>query len=121
LASAAGELAGPGNAVIGMAVIKADDFSFALSWKTLTDLPSHGGIDALLPREVLGQAFATDMPQDSQLWIDKLEQRHQMAYPYELDRASEALSMVQDRFAPALLNLATDPERRSTTSENAAA
>lgn len=36
-----------------MAVIKAYEFSFELSWKTLKDLLHHEGIDALLPREVL--------------------------------------------------------------------
>lgn len=41
------------NEVIGMAVIKAYEFSFELSWKTLKDLLHHEGIDALLPREVL--------------------------------------------------------------------
>jgi nucleotidyltransferase substrate binding protein (TIGR01987 family) len=51
----------------GMAVIKAYEFSFELSWKTLKDLLHHEGIDALLPREVLRQAFAAGLLQDGQL------------------------------------------------------
>jgi predicted nucleotidyltransferase len=45
--------AAPESEVIGMAVIKAYEFSFELSWKTLKDWLSHEGIDALVPREVL--------------------------------------------------------------------
>ena len=57
-AALAAHLDDPANEVIGMAVIKAYEFSFELSWKTLKDLLAYEGIDALLPREVLRQAFA---------------------------------------------------------------
>ena len=45
--------ADPESEVIGMAVIKAYEFSFELSWETLKDLLSHQGLNAILPREVL--------------------------------------------------------------------
>jgi len=35
--------ADPGNAVIGIALIKAYEISFELSWKTLKDLLNHEG------------------------------------------------------------------------------
>jgi nucleotidyltransferase substrate binding protein (TIGR01987 family) len=104
--------ADPGNEVIGMAVIKAYEFSFELSWKTLKDLLAYGGIDALLPREVLREAFAYGLVQDGQLWIDMLEQRNLMAHTYEVSRAQQALAMIRERFAPALLSLAVDLEQR---------
>jgi nucleotidyltransferase substrate binding protein (TIGR01987 family) len=104
--------ADPGNEVIGIAVIKAYEFSFELSWKTLKDLLSHEGIDALLPREVLRQAFATGLVDDGQLWIDMLEQRNLMAHTYDLARARQALALIEERFAPALLALAADLEQR---------
>ena len=103
----------PGNEVIGMAVIKAYEFSFELSWKTLKDLLAYEGIDALLPREVLRQAFATGLLQDGQLWIDMLEQRNLMAHTYDVTRAQQALALIRERFAPALFGLAADLERRS--------
>lgn len=104
--------ADPGNEVIGIAVIKAYEFSFELSWKTLKDLLSHEGIDALLPREVLRQAFATGLLQNGQLWIDMLEQHNLMAHTYDVQRARQALALIQERFAPALLSLAAELERR---------
>ena len=104
--------ADPGNEVIGIAVIKAYEFSFELSWKTLRDLLAHEGIDAPLPRTVLRQAFASGLLQDGQLWIDMLEQRNLMAHTYDVDRARQALSLIQQHYAPALLGLAADLERR---------
>ena len=102
----------PGNEVIGMAVIKAYEISFELSWKTLKDLLAYEGIDALLPREVLRQAFATDLLQDGQLWIDMLEQRNLMAHTYDVTRAQLALALIRERFAPTLRTLAADLEQR---------
>ena len=102
----------PTNEVIGMAVIKGYELSFELGWKTLKDLLSHEGIDALVPREVLRQAFAYGLLPDGQLWIDMLEQRNLMAHTYDVERARLALALIQERFAPALLTLAADLEGR---------
>jgi len=102
----------PGNEVIAIAVIKAFEFSFELSWKTLKDLLNHEGLDALLPREVLRQAFAYGLLTDGQLWIDMLEQRNLMAHAYDEQRARQATSMIRERFAPALLELARALEQR---------
>ena len=78
----------------------------------MKDLLSHEGIDALLPREVLRQAFAYGLLPDGQLWIDMLEQRNLMAHTYDVDRARLALALIQERYAPALLALAVDLEGR---------
>ena len=102
----------PGNEVIGMAVIKAYEISFELSWKTLKDLLIYEGIDALLPREVLRQAFASGLLQEGQLWIDMLEQRNLMAHTYDVTRAQLALALIRERFAPALRSLAADLGQR---------
>ena len=48
----------PSNELIGIALIKAYEFIFELSWKTLKDLLAYNGVDASLPRDVLKQAFA---------------------------------------------------------------
>ena len=111
-AALAAHHADPANEVIGMAVIKAYEFSFELSWKTLKDLLAYEGIDALLPREVLRQAFAYGLLSDGQLWIEMLEQRNLMAHTYDVNRAQQALAMIRDRFAPAVLAQAAALEQR---------
>ena len=102
----------PDSDLIRMAVIKAYEFSFELSWKTLKDYLSYNGIDARLPREVIKQAFANGLLADGQLWIDRLEERNLMAHTYVVNRAQQALAMIRDRFAPALLAQAADLEQR---------
>ena len=84
-----------------------------LSWKTLNfPLAAYECIDALLPREVLRQAFASGLLQEGQLWIDMLEQRNLMAHTYNVTRAQLALALIRERFAPALRTLAADLEQR---------
>lgn len=91
--------------VIAIALIKAYEFSFELSWKTLQDLLAWNGVDARLPREVLKQAFATGLVDDGQLWIDMLEQRNLMAHTYDQAKALQAANQISDSFWPALEGL----------------
>ncbi len=78
----------------------------------LKDLLTYEGIDALLPREVLRQAYAYGLLLEGQRWIDMLEQRNLMAHTDEATRAQQALALIQERFAPALRTLAADLGQR---------
>ena len=95
----------PSDELIRMAVIKAYEFTFELSWKTLKDFLAYNGIDAKLPREVLKQAFATGLVIDGQLWIDMLEERNLMAHTYDDARARKAVYQIQERYLGGLQQL----------------
>ena len=95
----------PGNELIRMAAIKAYEFTFELSWKTLKDFLVYNGIDAKLPREVLKQAFATGLLNNGQLWIDMLEERYLMAHTYDDTRARKAVDQIQERYFGGLQQL----------------
>ena len=95
----------PSDELIRMAVIKAYEFTFELSWKTLKDFLAYNGIDAKLPREVLKQAFATGLVSDGQLWIDMLEERNLMAHTYDDTRARIAVDQIQERYLGGLQQL----------------
>ena len=95
----------PENDLIRIAVIKAYEFTFELSWKTLKDFLAYNGIDAKLPREVLKQAFATGLIRDGQLWIDMLEERNLMAHTYNDTRARQAVRLIQERYLAGLQQL----------------
>ena len=95
----------PSDELIRMAVIKAYEFTFELSWKTLKDFLAYNGIDAKLPREVLKQAFATGLVSDGQLWIDMLEERNLMAHTYDDTRARIAVDQIQERYLGCLQQL----------------
>ena len=106
----------PDNELIVIALIKAYEFSFELSWKTLKDLLAWNGVDARLPREVLKQAFATGLIDEGQIWIDMLEQRNLMAHTYDQTRALQAAALIEQSFWPQLQRLQQELERRRETS-----
>ena len=106
----------PENELIVIALIKAYEFSFELSWKTLKDLLAWNGVDARLPREVLKQAFSTGLIDEGQLWIDMLEQRNLMAHTYDQTRARQAAALIEKSFWPQLQRLQQELERRRETS-----
>ena len=103
----------PENDLIVIAMIKAYEFCFELSWKTLKDLLAWNGIDARLPREVMKQAFATGLLENGQLWIDMLEQRNLMAHTYDHTRAQQAAALICGHYWPELQALARNLKERA--------
>ncbi|HEY8098205.1 MAG TPA: nucleotidyltransferase substrate binding protein [Methylobacter sp.] len=84
----------PNNELYQMALIKAFEMTFELSWKTMKDYLKYNGIDVKLPREVIKQAFANDIITDGQLWIDMLEAHNLMAHTYDEVRALDAANRI---------------------------
>ena len=104
-AAIAANQAMPENELMVIALIKAYEFSFELSWKTLKDLLAWNGVDARLPREVLKQAYATGLLENGQLWIDMLEQRNLMAHTYNQAKALNAATLITNSYWPELAAL----------------
>ena len=121
-AAIAAHQARPENDLMVIALIKAYEFSFELSWKTLKDLLAWNGIDARLPREVLKQAFAAGLLENGQIWIDMLEQRNLMAHTYDQARAMKAATLISNAFWPELaaLELSLASRRAQQPSEEQA-
>lgn len=88
-----------------MALIKAFEMTFELSWKTLKDYLHYNGIDAIMPREVIKQSFANDLVADGQLWIEMLEGRNLMAHVYDEARALAAVERIRARYLMGLEQL----------------
>lgn len=84
--------------LIQMALIKAFEMSFELSWKTLKDYLQYNGVDVKLPREVIKQAFSNNIILDGQLWIDMLDDRNLMAHTYDEARALKAIEHICQRY-----------------------
>ena len=92
----------PDNNLIQMALIKAFEMTFELSWKTMKDYLKYNGIDVKLPREIIKQAFANDIIIDGQLWIDMLEDRNLMTHTYDEERAKEAIQHICQNYLQGL-------------------
>ena len=95
----------PDNELIQMALIKAFEMTFELSWKTIKDFLKFNGIDAKLPREIIKQAFANNIIADGQLWIDMLENRNLMAHTYDQARAQKAVNDISQQYLAGLEQL----------------
>jgi nucleotidyltransferase substrate binding protein (TIGR01987 family) len=95
----------PDDDLIQMALVKAFEMTFELAWKTMKDYLKFNGIDAKLPREVNKQAFANDIIDDGQLWIDILENRNVMAHVYDEARAHETVRRICQSYMSALEQL----------------
>lgn len=95
----------PDNNLIQMALIKAFEMTFELSWKTMKDFLKYNGIDVNSPREIIKQAFANDIIIDGQLWIDMLEDRNLMTHTYDEERAQEAIQHIRQDYLQGLTRL----------------
>lgn len=88
----------PQDDLIQMAVIKAFEITFELSWKTLKDYLNYNGVIVKLPREVIKQAFNHGVISDGQLWINMLEDRNLMAHTYDEARALKAIHKIEQSY-----------------------
>jgi len=95
----------PDNDLIQMALIKAFEMTFELSWKTMKDYLNYNGIDVKLPREVIKQGFANDIIVNGQLWMDMLEDRNLMAHTYDEARAIKAVNHICQHYIAGLNDL----------------
>lgn len=84
----------PNHTIIQMALIKAFEMTFELSWKTMKDYLIYNGIDTNSPRDVIKQAFANNIIEDGQLWINMLEERNLMAHTYDEEKAKAAVAKI---------------------------
>jgi len=90
-----------------IALIKAFEMTFELSWKTLKDFLNYNGIDVKLPREIIKQAFANDIIIDGQMWINMLEDRNLMSHTYDQERAQLAIQHICHGYIAGLAQLQT--------------
>lgn len=95
----------PSDELIQMALIKVFEMTFELSWKTMKDFLKYNGVDVKLPREVIKQAFAHDIINDGQLWIDMLKDHNLMAHTYDEARAQKAVNHICQRYMAGLEQL----------------
>lgn len=83
-------------------LIQIYEFSFELSWKTLSDLLFIEGIEANSPRQVIRESYAMGYIEDVDTWLEALESRNRLAHTYDQTVAEAAKKLIQQRYAPLL-------------------
>ncbi len=90
-------------------LVQVFEFSFELARKTLKDLLLYGGYDVTTPREVLRRSFAAGYlgEADAETLLDALKKRNLLAHTYREELAQSALTLIRERYFPALRRLLT--------------
>ena len=88
-------------------VIKAFEFAFELSWKTLKDYLQGEGLSVNSPRETLKEAFQLGLIEDGHLWIEMLDKRNEMSHTYDEPAAAAAVAVIKSKYQQGLVQLFT--------------
>jgi len=80
------------------------EYSLELAWKIARDFLEESGMRVAprTPREVLRQAAAAQVVEDSQVWIDMLNHRTLLAHNYDGVVFAEVAEAIATRYLPAM-------------------
>jgi len=84
----------------GAGLVQSFEFTFELAWKTLKDYLQNQGLEVQFPREVIKQAFATQLIKDGTLWIEMLDKRNELTHTYNQEQAQKAVQTIRNKYFP---------------------
>jgi nucleotidyltransferase substrate binding protein (TIGR01987 family) len=83
-------------------LIQFFEMAFELSWKLLKDYEQQEGFTAKTPREVIKQAFQSDIISNGHDWIDALQDRNLTVHTYQEEVAIAVEASIRERYFPLL-------------------
>ncbi len=86
------------NVLYHMALIQSFEVCFELAWKVLKDYLDVNGVRVYLPKEVIKEAFASEIIKNGQIWIDMLNARNSTSHEYNLDKVSQILGSLSGSY-----------------------
>lgn len=86
-------------------VVQAFEFSFELAWKTLKDYLYQKGIHSQFPRDVIKDAFQSEIIEDGTTWLKMLDKRNELSHTYNKEQAEKALHIIKDLYYPCINQL----------------
>jgi len=87
-------------------LIKAFEYTFELSWKTLQDLLKEKGyLDIVGPRPVIEQSFADGIILDGKEWMRMLKSRNLTSHTYNEEIAEEIVKDIRASYFALLKEL----------------
>jgi nucleotidyltransferase substrate binding protein (TIGR01987 family) len=96
-----------------VALIKTFEFTFELSWNTLKDYLEEGGFEPKNPKEVLRQAFQSELIKQGEIWMEALKKRNDSAHNYDSKIMEETVVFIRDQFYPQLRDWYHDFKKES--------
>lgn len=87
-------------------LIKAFEYTYELSWKTLQDLLKEKGYNNVLgPKPVIEQSFQDGYISDGQGWMRMHKSRNLASHTYDEQTAEEIISGIRNEYFSLLKNL----------------
>jgi nucleotidyltransferase substrate binding protein (TIGR01987 family) len=88
-------------------IIQRFEYTYELAWKTMKDYMEENGIilDEITPRAVIKSAFAANLIQDGQVWIDMMIHRNLLSHTYDIKIFKIVLIAVTTLYFPAINEL----------------
>ncbi len=86
-------------------MVQAFELTFELAWKTLKDYLSAKGITSTFPRDVIKDAFQTEIIQDGVSWLRMLDKRNELSHTYNRTSARKALEIIKGVYYPCIHQL----------------
>ena len=78
----------PESSIVRDATIQRFEFTYELCWKTLKGfLENIHGIRAISPRQVFKEAFALDLIDNENVFLEMIESRNVLSHTYNEDQA----------------------------------
>lgn len=86
-------------------LVQAFEFTFELGWKTAKDYLYEQGVETSFPRQVIKEAYRTNIIEDGHTWMEMLEKRNELSHTYDEEVAEKAADIVIHKYFFALEQL----------------
>lgn len=99
----------PESTVIRDGVIQRFEFTFELAWKSLREYMADQGADmsgVVFSKQVFKAAYAAQLIDDEQVWLDMLTSRNITSHVYDDQQAAQVVADIRSRYIAPLAALA---------------
>ncbi len=86
------------NILIKMATVQAYEMAMELCWKVLKDYLEYNNVlfKEVTPNNVIKEAFATNIIDNGELWIDMLKDRNSTSHEYSEEKSNLIIDKINE-------------------------
>ncbi|MBI9065274.1 MAG: nucleotidyltransferase substrate binding protein [Marinilabiliaceae bacterium] len=79
-------------------LIQRFEYTLELAWKTLKDYLEAQEVIAKFPKEVIKQAFQTELISDGELWLEMLKNRNLLSHTYNETYFTDSINKIMTSY-----------------------
>ncbi|OHA19086.1 MAG: hypothetical protein A3C08_00130 [Candidatus Taylorbacteria bacterium RIFCSPHIGHO2_02_FULL_47_18] len=85
--------------VLRAGLVQNFEFLFELAWKMLKDKLEAGGVEKMLPRDVIQEAFGVGFVKDGRVWLKMLDTRNKLSHTYDETMSKKTEKEIREKYA----------------------